>query len=151
MRGGENEKMKRQKGFTLIELLVVIAIIGILAAIVLVALNSARIKARDAKRAGDLSSLKAAMELYNDDKGSYFVYTTTCDITTVNGPTAAGYNTLVADATVKTFVKTVPYDPNGAGGNANAKFYYGYCSDANGTAYALSYYSEGGGARVKMP
>jgi len=62
--------MKRN-GFTLIELLVVIAIIGLLASIVLVSLNSARTKGRDAKRAADINQIATALELYNSTNGHY--------------------------------------------------------------------------------
>ncbi len=59
-------KQKNQKGFTLIELLVVIAIIGLLASVVLLALNSARQKSRDAKRLADVRQIASALELYYD-------------------------------------------------------------------------------------
>jgi len=62
---------KEQKGFTLIELLVVIAIIGILAAVVLVSLNSARQKSRDAKRLADIRQIQTALELFYNDNGGY--------------------------------------------------------------------------------
>ena len=64
-------KIKRQKGFTLIELLVVIAIIGILAAIVLVNVSSARNKAKDSSIKGNLASLPALAELKYDTDSSY--------------------------------------------------------------------------------
>lgn len=62
--------MKRQ-GFTLIELLVVIAIIGLLSTLAVVALGSARVKARDSKRLSDLKQLQTALELYYTDQNSY--------------------------------------------------------------------------------
>ncbi len=66
-RNSKNSK----SGFTLIELLVVVAIIGILSSVVLASLNSARAKARDAKRASDVHQLKTALEFYYNDNGFY--------------------------------------------------------------------------------
>ncbi len=65
----------KNKGFTLIELLVVIAIIGLLATIVLVAVNSARAKARDAKRMGEIKQLATALSMLADSQGGSFFST----------------------------------------------------------------------------
>ena len=64
-------KKKTGAGFTLIELLVVIAIIGLLASVVLVSLNGARLKARDTKRIADLKQIQTALALYYDANNSY--------------------------------------------------------------------------------
>lgn len=60
-----------KRGFTLIELLVVIAIIGVLSSVVLVSLNTARIKARDASRISQLGQIRTALELHYLDRGYY--------------------------------------------------------------------------------
>ncbi len=62
---------KNKKGFTLIELLVVIAIIGLLSTLAVVALTSARKKARDSKRVADMKQLQTAMEMVFSEKNSY--------------------------------------------------------------------------------
>lgn len=88
--------MERQKkeGFTLIELLVVIAIIGILAGMVLVSMQGARAKARDARRMADLRQMVSAQEMYYGDHDSYLESATM--------PTA-----------IDTYLNPMPEDPGG--------------------------------------
>jgi len=62
---GEN-KSKWVGGFTLIELLTVIAIIGILSAVVMVSLSSARLRSKDKAVMTELSSIKVQAEIYYD-------------------------------------------------------------------------------------
>ena len=66
-------KITEEKGFSLIEILIVIAIIGVLASVAFVALNNARLKARDTKRKVDLSQISrllSASTCYLPDTGA---------------------------------------------------------------------------------
>ncbi len=60
----------KQKGFTLLELLVVIAIIGVLTAVIGVALSKARQRSRNAKRVSDITEIQKAFQLYYADHES---------------------------------------------------------------------------------
>ncbi len=107
---------KRQKGFTLIELLVVIAIIGLLSTLAVVALTSARAKARDAKRISDVKQVQTALELYYADKGGDYPPTqaalgepTTAAVLCSLGFTGSSSTTKCA-STDTTFMGKVPRD-----------------------------------------
>lgn len=54
--------MKNQKGITLIETLVILAIIGVLGVLAAVAVNSARVKQRDAVRLSHVRQMQSALE-----------------------------------------------------------------------------------------
>jgi len=60
-----------QTGFTLLELLIVIAIIGILSAVVLSSLNSARDKAKIATAQTELEQIRNVFSLFYSDYGAY--------------------------------------------------------------------------------
>lgn len=92
---------KQKAGFTLIELLVVIAIISILSSIVLASLNSARIKARDARRKADLHSLELAIALYLDSTGTF----------PNNDYTGAGDWTVAYKTQLAPYISPPPLDP----------------------------------------
>jgi len=113
-------------GFTLIELLVVIAIIGLLASVVLLALNSARARARDVKRIADMNQMAKVMELYFGDYSSYPTSST------------SGRVDLVLGYLTPTYLNTLPVSPQPADGNckqgpgSGSNDYY-FSANSNGT------------------
>ncbi len=87
----------RERGFTLIELLVVIAVIGLLSAVVLASLNTARSKGADASIKSQLKTVQTQAELYADTSGRY-----NSDGTTglASGACTNTANTVLSDATI---------------------------------------------------
>jgi prepilin-type N-terminal cleavage/methylation domain-containing protein len=77
--------MKKYRGFTLIELLVVIAIIGILSAVVLASLNTARSKGNDAAIQSDLQGIQTQAQIYygsnNNSYGTNVADESSCSAT----------------------------------------------------------------------
>lgn len=134
-------------GFTLVELLVVISIIGLLSSFAVVSLNTARAKARDALRKGDMAQIRTAMNIYYDDKMAYPVCGTWDPVAPFGAPidqqaSADCYfvtlNTALTGG-VKPYMGSMPKDPRNVDNKITTEpnFLYRYVSD--GRSYALIY------------
>lgn len=121
---------KQQKGFTLIELLVVISIISLLASVVLASLNSARTKARDARRIADLKEIQKALEFYYDTNSTYPLGSQGSGVWSSHAP-SYGNNDNYITGLAPTYIPTIPRDPRYDEGSQ------GYLYNSNGTDYSL--------------
>ncbi len=90
--------IKNFNGFTLIELLIVVAIIGILSSVVLVSLNSARSKGKDARIIATVQQLRTQIE--SESNGSDYGNSFTAGAANVVyiGKGATAYSQLLTDA-----------------------------------------------------
>jgi len=112
-------------GFTLIELLVAATIAIILTTIGVVSYQSAMRKSRDGKRKADLEQIRAALEMYRSDCGSY------PDNISFGSSLVGGKD----ECSGNTYMQTVPQDPK------DPTYHYSYAK--LGDSYVLCAYLEG--------
>ncbi|MCX6761110.1 MAG: type II secretion system protein [Candidatus Nealsonbacteria bacterium] len=125
---------KNKKGFTLIELLVVVAIIGILSSTILVSMQSARAKARDARRLQDMRQIVTALQLYWDRYERYpSISADACCDGWDQGPCEAEPTSPFIGALATDVLLQTPLDPVGGSGNGCYGYnYYRYAAGSYG-------------------
>lgn len=137
--------LKKYSGFTLIELLVVIGILGILLAIVLIAINPAAqfAQANNTARTNDVNTILNAVHQYGaDHKGVLTPLALTATPTAIaNDGTGAGGNVAICAILVPDYVSLFPVDPdidNGAGNGAALPETDCEATDTYNTGYLIS-------------
>ncbi|PSO44769.1 MAG: hypothetical protein BRC23_00220 [Parcubacteria group bacterium SW_4_49_11] len=129
---------QKSKAFTLLEILLVVAAIGILAAIVIVAINPQRQlgKVRDAERQSEVGTLKDGIEQYSlDTNGQYpsgidvNTYKEVCDTEAVAPSNCPDYYVDLSGL-VPEQLAAIPRDPQASDTNENTGYEVG--KDENG-------------------
>ncbi len=131
-----------KKGFTLLEILLVVAALGILAGIVIIAINPGKQMAdtRNAQRSVDVNTIINAIYQYAIDHGKLpdnitaLTADTAKEICKTGGTCGTTYVDLSTDL-VPTYISSIPFDPTG--------------STTNGAGYEVTKTS-GTTARVKI-
>ncbi len=144
--GKVNDAERRVLGFTLIELLVVIAIIGLLSTLSIVALNTARAKARDTRRQTDVREIQVALEMYYSDLNQYPPSGTLAASTSLS----SGGFLNIASGTV--YMGNVPTNPTPVNdGLCSGTPAYTYTQQGSGNSYSLSYCLAASGFATATP
>ncbi len=121
------------RGFSLVELLITVSIIAILISMGIASYATINKQSRDTKRKGDLEQIRASLEMYRANNGSYPSAGTGSWIAASSATDAlVGLTPFL----VSTYIPVVPTDPKSAqmymyiATNASSGNYYGYCVSA---------------------
>ncbi|RJO59201.1 type II secretion system protein [Candidatus Parcubacteria bacterium] len=128
-------KNQKHKGFTLLEILLVVAAIGILAGIVILAINPSKQLAdtKNAQRRSDVNTILNGIYQYAVDNSGVVpaavVAGTTCNVATqevckTGAVSCAGLTDLAVLTTNGKYLVAMPSDPTGATTNGTGYFVY---------------------------
>ena len=122
--------LKNKRGFTLIELLIVIGILGILLAIVLIAVNPQENfrQANNTQRKADVNTIVNAIAQYSSQNKGQLPAGITSTAQTITSTTGIG-NIDLCTALVPTYVADLPLDPTTGSETPSGSL----CTDASAT------------------
>ncbi len=133
----------KNSGFSLLELLVVLAIIGMLAGVISIAMSQARIRGRDAKRAGDMRQMITSLDQYYVQHGIYPTGTASVGGAGVLLSDPAAFDS-AEEAMIPNYVPMMPTAPSPADGSCDSGSgrggnNYWYEAADDGSTYTMTF------------